>query len=78
MMIKRLLKHPRLSSISFAHNRLRDKTGRALGKMIKSLPTLKELNVEDNEIGAEGATAIGIDFIEHLKFELWPIFVEKY
>ena len=60
LIIKRLLKHPRLRCISFAHNRLRDRTGRALGAMIKSLSSLRSLNVEDNEIGQEGATAIAL------------------
>ena len=39
---------------------LRCKTGRALGKMIKTVSTLEELNLEDNEIGEEGATAIAL------------------
>ena len=40
--------------------RLKCKTGRALGKMIKTVSTLEELNLEDNEIGEEGATAIAL------------------
>ena len=39
---------------------LKCKTGRALGKMIKTVSTLEELNLEDNEIGEEGATAIAL------------------
>merc|ERR1712168_1038402 len=49
VMIKRLLSHPRLRSINLSHNRLKCKTGRALGKMIKTVSTLEELNLEDNE-----------------------------
>jgi len=60
VMIKRLLSHPRLRSINLSHNRLKCKTGRALGKMIKTVSTLEELNLEDNEIGEEGATAIAL------------------
>jgi hypothetical protein len=60
MIIKRLLTHPRLKRLDLSHNRLRDKTGRALGKLIKTVETLEELTVEDNEIGAEGATAIAM------------------
>jgi len=66
LIVKRLLKHPRLKSISLAHNRLRDRTGRALGKLIKSLGTLRVLNVEDNEIGQEGATAIALGFADKM------------
>ena len=47
-------------SISQPYFRLRCKTGRALGKMIKTVSTLEELNLEDNEIGEEGATAIAL------------------
>ena len=40
------------------HNRLKDKSGRALGKLISTLKTLKELDLEDNEIAMEGCGAI--------------------
>ena len=44
--------------LDLKHNRLKDKSGRALGKLISTSKTLKELDLEDNEIAMEGCGAI--------------------
>ena len=56
--IKNICCHPVLETLDLKHNRLRDKTGRALGKLIAVSKSLLELDIEDNEIGVEGCGAI--------------------